>query len=152
MGHHLPEVMVAPSVSPPSPTGPPLCSPHLRSLLPPQGDLRRHDALPLHHQQAAGAAAVPPAAEAFVAFQTRNDAVVTTSGAFGAPGHLARLRRRRRRVALRSRDRGRGHCVPAAAAALTDASVRTCHVFRFEYMEFVRGPQLQASFQLRGHL
>ncbi|TNN34498.1 hypothetical protein EYF80_055339 [Liparis tanakae] len=126
------------------------------ALLPPQGDLRRHDALPLHHQQAAGAAAVPPAAEAFVAFQTRHDAVVTTSGAFGAPGHLARLQRRL--VALRSRSRGRGrgrsrgHCVPAAAAALPDASVRTRHVFRFEYMEFVCGLQLQASFQLRGHL
>lgn len=68
-----------------------LCSPHLRRLLSPQRDLRGHDALPLHHQQAAGAAAVPPAAEAFVAFQTGNDSMVPTAGAFGAPGHLARL-------------------------------------------------------------
>lgn len=68
-----------------------LRSPHLRRLLSPQRDLRGHDALPLHHQQAAGAATVPPAAEAFVAFQAGNNSVVPTASAFWTPGHLARL-------------------------------------------------------------
>lgn len=68
-----------------------LRSPHLGRLMPPQRDLRGHDALPLHHQQAAGAATVPPAAEAFVAFQAGNNSVVPTACAFWTPGHLARL-------------------------------------------------------------
>lgn len=130
-----------------------LCCPHLRCLLPPQCDLRCHDALTLHHQQAAGTATVPPAAEAFVAFQTRNDAVVPTAGAFGAPGHLARFQL----MALWRQ----GHLILSsvpAAAALPSASVRTCHVnnflnfLGFQHIKFCCGLQLQASFQLRAHL
>lgn len=68
-----------------------LRSPRVRRLLAPQRDLRGHDALPLHHQQAAGAATVPPAAEAFVAFQAGNNSVVPTASAFWTPGHLAWL-------------------------------------------------------------
>lgn len=125
----------------------PLRPPHLRRLLPPQGDLRRHDALPLHHQQAAVAAAVPPAAEAFVAFQTRHDAVVAAAGAFGAAGHLAG----RRLVALGSRVRSVAPSVPAADAR-RGASVRARRVFGFECVRSCRGLQLRACFQLRGHL
>lgn len=68
-----------------------LRSPPLRCLLPPQGHLCSHDPLPLHHQQAAGAATLPPAAEAFVAFQAGNDSVVPTASAFWTPGHLLLL-------------------------------------------------------------
>lgn len=108
--------------------------PHLRSLLPPQRDLRRHDALALHHQQAAGAATVPPAAEALVAFQTRDDAVVPTAGAFGAPGHLARFQR----MALRRRGNFILSWVPAAAAP-PRAPVRACHVNDFlNFLAFKR--------------
>lgn len=128
----------------------PLGAPHLRGLLPPQSDLCRHDSLPLHHQQAAGTATIPPAAEAFVTFQTRNDAVVPTAGTFGAPGHLAwfllMALRRQRPFSLLS--------IPAAAAPLR-ASVRACHVnffFGFKFFKCCIILQLQASFQLRGHL
>lgn len=103
-----------------------LSSPHLRSLLPPQCDLRCHDALPLHHQQAAGTSTVPPAAEAFVAFQTRNDTVVPTACTFGAPGHLAWF--------LLMPLWRQGHFILSsvpAADALPRASVRTCHVNNF---------------------
>lgn len=127
-----------------------LCSPHLRRLLSPQRDLRGHDALPLHHQKAAGAATVPPAAEAFVAFQAGNDSVVPTAGAFWAPGHLAWLLL----VALWRQRRFPLPSVPAAAA-LPGASVRNCHVRKFlglEYINFCSGLQPWASFQMRRHL
>lgn len=115
-----------------SPADVALCSPHLRRLLSPERDLRGHDALPLHHQQAAGAATVPPAAEAFVAFQAGNDSVVPTAGAFWTPGHLAWLLL----VALRRQRRSLLPSVPAAAA-LRGASVRTCHVSNFLGLEYI---------------
>lgn len=125
-------------------------SPHLRRLLPPQRDLRGHDALALHHQQAAGAATLPPAAQAFVAFQAGNNSVVPTAGAFGAPGHLAWLLL----VALWWRARFPLPSDPAAAA-LAGASVRNCHVRKFLGLRDVkvrRGLQPWASFHRRRHL
>lgn len=130
----------------------PLRAPHLRSLLPPQRDLRGHDALPLHHQQAAGAAAVPPAAQPFVALQTRDDAVVPTAGAFRTAGRLVRA------LLLPALWR-RGHSVrssgPRGSAEPRERSVRTCNVnnvFSCWSMKFLCGLRLQASFRLSGHL
>jgi len=57
-------------------------------LLPPQRHLRRHDALPLHHQQAVGALAVPPSAEALVALQARDHAVVPAARTLRRPAQL----------------------------------------------------------------
>lgn len=62
--------------------------PHLRGLLPPQGHLRRHHPLSLHHQQTVGALAVPPAAEALVPLQARHHAVVAAPSALGRPAQL----------------------------------------------------------------
>lgn len=102
----------------------PLCSSHLRSLLPSESDLRRHDALALHHQQAAGTAAVPPAAKAFVAFQTRNDAVVSTAGAFWTASHLARLHLGLLLLSLREQN----HFI---FSSIPGTSVRPCHIKNF---------------------
>lgn len=55
----------------------------LLRLLPPEGHLRRHHALPLRDQRALGAHAVPPAAKALVAFQRGHHAVVPAPGALG---------------------------------------------------------------------
>lgn len=102
----------------------PLCSSHLRSLLSSESDLRRHDALAFHNQQAAGAAAVPPAAKAFVAFQTRNDAVVSTAGAFWTASHLAWLHLGLLLLSLREQNHFIFSSVPGT-------SVRPCHIENF---------------------
>lgn len=68
---------------------------HLRGLLPPQGHLRRHHPLSLHHQQAVGALAVPPAAEALVSLQAGHHAVVAAAGALRCPAQLPLVPRTR---------------------------------------------------------
>lgn len=57
---------------------------------PSQCHLCRHDPLPLHHQQAVGAATVPPSTQLLVALQTRDDPVVTAAGTLGGPEEAAR--------------------------------------------------------------
>lgn len=61
---------------------------YLRGLLPPQGHLRRHHTLSLHHQQAVGTLAVPPAAEALVSLQAGHYAVVAAASALRRPAQL----------------------------------------------------------------
>ena len=73
---------------PPCDTYPYTLRAYLRCLLPPQGHLRRHHPLPLHHQQAVGALAVPPAAEALVSLQAGHHAVVSAAGALRRPAEL----------------------------------------------------------------
>lgn len=103
---------------------------HLCRLLSPQGDLRSHHPLPLHHEHTVCALAVTPATEALVAFETRHDAVVPTAGAFGAPGRLARrLRRMLFRDHLRSFLR-------ATVPLLGQASVETFHINLLIELEF----------------
>lgn len=57
----------------------------LLGLLATQGDLGRHDPLPLGDQRALGAHAVAPAAVAFVALKRRHHPVVPAAGAAGRP-------------------------------------------------------------------
>lgn len=123
---------------------------HLRRLLPPQRDLRGHHPLPLHHQQAAGAAAVPPAAEALVSLQARHDPVVPTASALGASGHCARL--------VRQMLRTRGLAVLrfnlwSGSSAAPYVTARQVEDFlRFEAVMCCGYSQLQGSFRMRRHL
>lgn len=82
----------------------------LLSLLPPERHLRGHHPLPLRDQCALGAHAVLPAAEALVAFERGDHAVVPTSGALRG----ARVSPLQRGAASTEEERrgahdGRGH-------------------------------------------
>lgn len=103
---------------------------HLCRLLSPQGDLRSHHPLPLHHEHTVRALAVTPATEALVAFETRHDAVVPTAGAFGAAGHFALCR-----CLLRGHLRS---ILRVAVPPLGQASVKTLNINLLTQFEFQR--------------
>lgn len=57
----------------------------LHGLLATQGHLGGHHPLPVHHQLAVGAAALPPPAQALVSLDAGYHAVVAAPGALGRP-------------------------------------------------------------------
>lgn len=77
----------------------------LLGLLPPERHLRGHHSLPLRYQGALGAHAVPPAAEALVAFERGDHAMVPASGALRG----ARVPSLQRGAASPEKERRRAH-------------------------------------------